>query len=276
MPLVVNKPRGKKAEAAENRNAREIGEVLGGAPAHFARVEKNLGSYFKLVYHDGETVQDLTGEPIGLFRRVGKMSNCSYKITCGDIVLLEGVQKKTYGRPLVVEIKAVLDKKVAQKLYRAQRIHESVYRGTEQKEGDDLFDYGEAEEEGVEDEDDDAPRVEKKRGQTVVKANKRGAAGRGTQDAPKKVVDVKEHMEAAKYVEHAAVDLDEMADGLGLEKAPKVPKAPSAPSAPSVSVEKKEAEAAPLTDAWDDVDVKLKSYDNCENADEEDLDIDAI
>lgn len=294
----TTKPRGAMAEAANDKNERAIASVLGGGEAHFARVEKNLGSYFKLIYHDGSALHlDIQGEPRGIFSARGKVR---VKISAGDIVLLEGVQRlseaKARGKTLIVEIIGRLSKKEAQHLYRAKRIHKHVYSsdGGDAGELDDLFDYGGEDDEDAADSEDQEVDIQAniKRGK-VIRARKMvssaekttgrgsgGATGRAG-GAGRAVNAVREALDATSYAagiradaEDEEVDLEAMAEGMGAA-APKPKKAAPEPApqlggaaaaAPSASAEEW-AEESPAPN--------LKLYENWEDAADE-LDIDAI
>jgi hypothetical protein len=296
----TSKPRGAMAEAANDKNDRTVAAVLAGAPGNFARVEKNLGSYFKLIYHDGEALhEDIQGEPRGIFSARGKVR---VRIAAGDIVLLEGVQRlseaKARGKTLIVEIVGRLGKKEAQQLYRAKRLHAKVYSGEQESSAvDDLFDWSASaadEDESDEAEDEVEIQANIKRGK-VIRARKmvssaekstgrgsggiqgRGAAG-GRQSAAKTA---KEQLDAVAYsagirTEHeedlAEEDLEALAEGLGMAPSDKKPKKVSfAESAPVVAP----VMAVTTEEEPEEKPVNLKSCDNWEDAADE-LDIDAI
>ena len=294
----TSKPRGAMAEAANDKNERAIQAVLGGGEAHFARVEKNLGSYFKLIYHDGTALHlDIQGEPRGIFSARGKVR---VKISAGDIVLLEGVQRlpeaKARGKTLIVEIIGRLSKKEAQHLYRAKRIHKQIYGSSGDEGGilDDLFDYG-GEDEDVADSEEDEVEIQAniKRGKvirarkmvsTAEKSTGRGSGGiQGRGGGGGRTVNaVREALDAAAYgraeaagagEEDEEIDLDAMAEGLGAS-APRPKKiAPEAATEPAAA-----ASALPKeTEIWEEETpaLNLKSYENWEDAADE-LDIDAI
>lgn len=298
----TSKPRGAMAEAANDKNERAIQAVLGGAEAHFARVEKNLGSYFKLIYHDGSTLHvDIQGEPRGIFSARGKVR---VKIAAGDIVLLEGVQRlpeaKARGKTLIVEIIGRLNKKEAQHLYRAKRIHKQVYgsSGADGGDGgilDDLFDYGGEDEEDAADSEEEEVDIQAniKRGK-IIRARKMvstaekstgrgsgGATGRGG-GGGRTVNAVREALDAAAYgraeaagagEEDEEIDLDEMAEGLGAS----VPRPKKAAPEPAPEPAPQRAVLPKETEIWEEESpaLNLKSYENWEDAADE-IDIDAI
>lgn len=178
-----NKPQGHKALAAADKNIRNVVAFLEGGPkaaALFpARISANRGSYFQLVFHDGEAVTDgvLLGSPCGTFVAGGKPR---VRMATGDIVLVEGSQKarecRKLGKTLVVDIVGHLSKRYAQLAFRSGRMHKAVY-GKDEAE-DELFDYSEEEDE--EDEGSDGElEVTKKRGKARAK-KATGAAGRGS------------------------------------------------------------------------------------------------
>jgi hypothetical protein len=291
----TTKPRGAMAEAANDKNERAIAAVLAGGPAHFARVEKNLGSYFKLIYHDGHALhQDIQGEPRGIFSARGKVR---VRIAAGDIVLLEGIQRlpeaRARGKTLIVEIVGRLSKKEAQHLYRAKRISKDVYGtgGEDAGELDDLFDYGGEDEEDAADSEEEDVEIQAniKRGK-VIRARKMvstaekstgrgsgGATGRGAGGGRQSAANTaKEQLDAAAYAsgvrleeDFAEEDLEALADGLGVEPKKKKEKV-VAPVAAAVPVAQ-----ASLVEVWEEKPFHLKAVDNWEDAADE-LDIDAI
>lgn len=175
-----NKPQGHKALAAADKNIRNIAAFLeGGGAAAPARISANRGSYFQLVFHDGEAVTDgvLLGSPCGTFVAGGKPR---VRMATGDIVLVEGSQKarecRQMKKTLVVDIVGHLSKRYAQLAFRSGRLHKAVYGKDEAEDG--LFDYSEEEDE--EDEGSDGElEVTKKRGKARAK-KVTGAAGRGS------------------------------------------------------------------------------------------------
>lgn len=290
-------PRGAMAAAANDKNERAVSAVLSGAPGYFARVEKNLGSYFKLIYHDGEALHDdIQGEPRGVFTARGKVR---VKISAGDIVLLDGIQRlpeaKARGKKLIVEIVGRFSKKEAQLLYRSKRIHKKVYSEDGEDAVDDLFDYGEGED-GLSGSEEDEVDIQAniKRGK-VIRARKvistaekstgrgsggaggRGGAGGGRKDASALA---KEQMDASAAAAGVRADsedeeeLEALADGLGVPKEPKEPKKKVSFTTPE---KPKEPAAAPeaYQEQLEEKPFQMKSYDNWEDAADE-LDIDAI
>ena len=176
-----NKPQGHKALAAADKNLRNIALFLeGGGAAAPARISANRGSYFQLVFHDGESVTDgvLLGSPCGTFVAGGKPR---VRMATGDIVLVEGAQKakdaRVFGKTLVVDIVGHLSKRFAQIAFRSGRIHKAVYGKDEEE--DDLFDYSEEDEDEEAEDLDGEVEVTKKRGKARAKKAV-GAAGRGS------------------------------------------------------------------------------------------------
>lgn len=180
--------RQKKAAGHLNQHAKDKNDVsvdaliAGDAKKFVARIAANRGPYFQLVFHDGKETSDsmLLGSPCGAFVAGGKRK-CKVRIRLSrdDMVVVEGCERyteaKLRGRPLVVEITGKLTRKEAQDLYRAGRIHPSVYKkpivGAEDGEDDDLFDYSSEDEEGdSEEEDDRATRTKRGMCATRVKA----------------------------------------------------------------------------------------------------------
>lgn len=111
--------------------------------AIFARIDSNLGSYFRLSYHDNnkEKLVQILGSPRGLF----KQRKAQVRFSTNDIVILSCVP--TRGTD-ISEIIALLDKKDAQDFYKKGLIHKSVYTApdrfggaTVQTADDDIFDY---------------------------------------------------------------------------------------------------------------------------------------
>ena len=113
--------------------------------AVFARIDSNLGSYFRLTYHDAEKEKSIQilGSPRGLF----KQRKAQIRFSTDDIVILSSVP--TRGTD-ISEIIALLDKKDAQDFYKKGLIHKSVYNAPDrfglsgkvtETVVDDIFDY---------------------------------------------------------------------------------------------------------------------------------------
>ena len=98
-----------------------------------ARVEANLGSYFRLVAHNGSCCIQVIGSPRGLF----KQRRADIRLAVNDIVLVSGLA--TSG---TCEIVCRLDKSDAHSLHKDGKIHTLVYRSAsalETVEEDDIF-----------------------------------------------------------------------------------------------------------------------------------------
>ena len=129
----------KVAQSASNKNKTVVAEL--GAEAIFARVNANLGAYFRLTVHDGEKTRELLGSPRGLF----KQKKAQIRFARDDIVVLSSMPSRASE---ISEIIALLGKKDAQQLYKDGHIHKSVYQappafGAAPPEDaeDDFFDY---------------------------------------------------------------------------------------------------------------------------------------
>ena len=143
MPGVKNttKPQSRYAKAANSKNQKAVELALSGE-GNFARVEKSLGNrQFHVRFYDNDKKQtlDLLAIPRGVFSAGGK---ARVIISVGDIVLLDGIVKDKDTATRILEITGRLDKKQAQELYKAGRIHQSIYT-TEVKAQDEIFDYSE-------------------------------------------------------------------------------------------------------------------------------------
>jgi hypothetical protein len=256
MPGMKNtqKRTGRKAVAASAKSDRNISAVMSGSRTGvFARIEKNMGSYFQLIIHDGtKPVTDVLGSPCGTFHSGGKVR---LFISAGDIVLIEGLEglgdAKARGRRLIVDIVGKLSKKDAQLLYRGGLMHRSVYRGVEESSAtDDLFDYGEEESDWADsdfEEDDGVINQKKKKKHSTGNA----AAGATGAASTAKVL-VKEHLDATDYANaHHEVEDDEEGGGVKIKAKKKKAAHPLTPSAAELTTtttlaEKEEEFAEPL------------------------------
>ena len=130
----------KVAKSAEKKNADAISNL--GEDAVFARVNANLGSYFRLTCHDGDKTVELLGSPRGLF----KQKKAQIRFARDDIVVLSSMPARGSD---ISQIIALIGKKDAQQLYKDGRIHKSVYQappsfGAEgEPVSDDIFDRSE-------------------------------------------------------------------------------------------------------------------------------------
>jgi hypothetical protein len=128
----------KVAQSASNKNKMVVSQL--GEDAIFARVNSNLGSYFRLTVHDGEKMVELLGSPRGLF----KQRKAQIRFARDDIVVLSSMPSRASE---ISEIIALLAKKDAQELYKDGRIHKNVYQtppafgAAPPEEADDFFDY---------------------------------------------------------------------------------------------------------------------------------------
>jgi hypothetical protein len=144
----------KVAQSASNKNKTVVAQL--GAESIFARVNSNLGSYFRLTVHDGEKTIELLGSPRGLF----KQKKAQIRFARDDIVVLSSMPSRASE---ISEIIALLGKKDAQQLYKDGHIHKSVYQAPPAFGGaappedaeDDFFDYT-----GVVEEDEKAAHFE--------------------------------------------------------------------------------------------------------------------
>jgi hypothetical protein len=103
-----------------------------------ARVEANLGSYFRLVAHNGTCCIQVIGSPRGLF----KQRRADIRLAVNDIVLVSGLA--TMG---TCEIVCRLEKADAHSLHKDGKIHTLVYRSAsalETVEEDDIFESPES------------------------------------------------------------------------------------------------------------------------------------
>lgn len=127
----------KVAQSASKKNTEVVARL--GAEAVFARVNANLGSYFRLTCFDGVKEIEILGSPRGLF----KQRKAQIRFGRDDIVVLSSLPSRASE---ISEIIALLDKKDAQKLYNDGRIHKSVYQAPhsfgegEVTVSDDIFD----------------------------------------------------------------------------------------------------------------------------------------
>lgn len=136
----------KVAQSASNKNKTVVAKL--GDEAIFARVNANLGSYFRLTVHDGEKTIELLGSPRGLF----KQRKAQIRFARDDIVILSSMPSRASE---ISEIIALLCKKDAQQLYKDGRIHKNVYQappsfGAAEAPEDDFFDYTDVVEEKTE------------------------------------------------------------------------------------------------------------------------------
>jgi hypothetical protein len=174
-----NKPSGHLAQHANDKNDVSVSALFEGDPSKFvARIAANRGPYFQLVFHDGSEANDsiLLGSPCGAFVAGGKRK-CKVRVRLAkdDIVVVEGCERfkdaKIRKKQLVVEITGKLSRKEAQQLYRAGRIHSTVYskpvNGVEGE--DDLFDYSEEDDEEMESEEEDDHATRTKRGMCATR-----------------------------------------------------------------------------------------------------------
>jgi hypothetical protein len=130
----------KVAKSADKKNAEVISKL--GEDAVFARVNANLGSYFRLTCYDGDKTVELLGSPRGLF----KQKKAQIRFARDDIVVLSSMPSRGSD---ISQIIALINKKEAQELYKDGRIHTSVYKaplafGAEgEAVSDDIFDRSE-------------------------------------------------------------------------------------------------------------------------------------
>lgn len=222
------KVRSHLAVSAEDRNEKEILEILNGektTPYLFGRIETNLGSYFRVKIHDGRNLRDAQASPRGLFRH----RKAHMRFHKDEIVVLEGSidesmadSERAAKKALIYEIMAKLSKKQAQILYRRGMIHKSVYTAPSANGDDDLddiIDYGEADEEEEElDSDEEREITRGGRGS----GGKKKSAGGGTGAAAAATARVREQLDAEAYANQLASDIaaeddaEHIADGLGL------------------------------------------------------------
>jgi len=128
----------KVAQSASKKNTAVVSQL--GDDAIFARVDSNLGSYFRLTCYDGIKMVEILGSPRGLF----KQRKAQIRFARDDIVVLSNMPSRASE---ISEIIALLGKKEAQDLYKDGRIHKSVYQTPSLAEEvtDDIFDYTGAE-----------------------------------------------------------------------------------------------------------------------------------
>lgn len=140
------KPRGigKRAIAAKRQNSAAVQVVLNNIKdTNLARVEKNLGSYFQLVYNDGDrTYEGIYGSPRQVLSKI--------RIGAGDIVIVEGLEQLPElikrGKKVVCEITGILSRENVRELKKEGRIHRSIV--VEEGENDEAgitFDYSDQE-----------------------------------------------------------------------------------------------------------------------------------
>jgi hypothetical protein len=137
----------KVAQSASKKNTEVVAHL--GADAIFARVNANLGSYFRLTCFDGVKQVEILGSPRGLF----KQRKAQIRFERDDIVVLSSMPSRGSE---ISEIIALLSKKDAQQLFKDNLIHKSIYNAPPafgeadgEAVSDDIFDRsGEVEGEG--------------------------------------------------------------------------------------------------------------------------------
>lgn len=306
--LATRSHRNHLAVSAENRNEKTVDEILRGeneSPVFFGRIEANLGSYFRIILHDGITSRTAQASPRGLF----KQRKAQIRFFIGDIVALEGNMdakmteaERAARKGNVYEIVAKFSKKEANYLFKNKRLHESVYKQNK-NEDDELFDYEGQENEEQEDMMDSDEEHELFRGGRGSGGKKKQAGGGVGQAGRAKQV-VKEMVDAEEYKNtiHADdPDADERETAADMEKFSSGPDWGDAPvpgSAAALAAAAAKAGAAGAVDAGgadgegegegdkekdDDMwgnNTKLPVYTSWEDAMKEDgdgeLDIDAI
>ena len=107
------------AISAEKKNKDLVMKIIGGKEAVFARIDANLGSYFRLTIHNGNTPIQILGSPRGLF----KQRKAQIRFSRNDIVLLECMPTGS----TISEIVGLVSKAEAKELYNEGRIHKAVY-----------------------------------------------------------------------------------------------------------------------------------------------------
>jgi hypothetical protein len=120
------KPRGlgKRAIAAKRQNNAAVQIVLSNTKdTCLARVEKNLGSYFQLVYNDGErTYEGIYGSPRQVLSKI--------RIGAGDFVIVEGLEQVEdlvkRGKKVVCEITGILSRENVRELKKNGRIAREI------------------------------------------------------------------------------------------------------------------------------------------------------
>ena len=128
----------KVAQSASKKNTEVVAQL--GSDAVFARVNANLGSYFRLTCFDGIKEVEILGSPRGLF----KQRKAQIRFARDDVVVLSSMPSRASE---ISEIIALLNKKDAQDLYNDGRIHKSIYQTPSLGEEvvDDIFDYADEE-----------------------------------------------------------------------------------------------------------------------------------
>lgn len=121
------------AISAEKKNKDLVMKIIGGKETVFARIDANLGSYFRLTIHNGNTPIQILGSPRGLF----KQRKAQIRFSRNDIVLLECMPTGS----TISEIVGLVSKAEAKELYKEGRIHKAVYSE------EDVSDFFEQEEE---------------------------------------------------------------------------------------------------------------------------------
>jgi hypothetical protein len=154
-PVKNNTPQSKRARGAASASSRFVAASMDDKlTLPVARVDKVLGGKrFHLSFFDGDKLHTgVLATPRGLFSAGGRVR---VRITTGDFVVLDGAEiikeSREKGKDVTMEIYGVLDKPEAQQLYKAGRIHKSIYNSEDAL--DDLFDRsGSAEQELAEQE----------------------------------------------------------------------------------------------------------------------------
>ena len=145
-PVKNNAPQSKRARGAASASSRFVAaSIHEKLSLPVARVDKVLGGKrFHLSFFDGEKLHTgVLATPRGLFSAGGRVR---VRIGTGDFVVLDGAEmikeSREKGKDVTMEIYGVLDKPEAEKLYKAGRIHESLYKSEDSL--DDLFDRSES------------------------------------------------------------------------------------------------------------------------------------
>lgn len=140
-PVKNNTPQSKRARAAASASSRFVASAIHEKLSlPVARVDKVLGGKrFHLSFFDGEKLHTgVLATPRGLFSAGGRVR---VRIGTGDFVVLDGAEmikeSRDKGKDVTMEIYGILDKPEAERLYKAGRIHESLYKS---EDVDDLFD----------------------------------------------------------------------------------------------------------------------------------------
>jgi hypothetical protein len=141
-PVKNNTPQSKRARIAASASSRFVASAIHEKLSlPVARVDKVLGGKrFHLSFFDGEKLHtEVLATPRGLFSAGGRVR---VRIGTGDFVVLDGAEmikeSREKGKDVTMEIYGILDKPEAERLYKAGRIHESLYKSEDAL--DDLFD----------------------------------------------------------------------------------------------------------------------------------------